>query len=372
MEKLLKILSQDIIPDMRIIAHFDMDAFFASIEEGDNPRFKGMPIVVGADPRDGNGRGVVSTANYRAREYGIHSAQPISVAWELSQTAKKQGKPAAIFMGVNIAKYADVSEKVMAIIRKHIPMVEQAGVDEAYADLSFVGSYAKAEIVCKEVKSEIKKREKLTVSVGIAPNKFIAKIASGIKKPDGLTMVRESEAERFLTPLPIREIPGVGPKTEALLLTRGIKRVRDLKKFNREELIGMLGKWGSDLYDKARAVDESEISEEHIPKSIGEEETFLEDSRDPNFISERLLSLTEMALRRLKTSGFKGFRTMVIKVRFADFETKTRSHTIGKPTANLEILQFEILRLFLPFFDKRGNPRRKAIRLIGVRLEKLS
>src|SRR3989338_1828137 len=145
-----------------------------------------MPVVVGADPRGGKGRGVVSTANYSAREYGIHSAQPISVAWGLSETAKRQGKPAAIFMGVNMAKYASVSGKVMAMIQKHIPQVEQAGIDEAYGDLSFTGSYREAEAVCKKIKAEIKKREKLTISVGIAPNKFIAKIASGIRKPDGL------------------------------------------------------------------------------------------------------------------------------------------------------------------------------------------
>ena len=357
---------------MRIIAHFDMDAFFAAIEERDNERFKGMPVVVGADPRGGNGRGVVSTANYIARGYGIHSAQPISTAWRLSEEAKRQGKPAAIFMGVDMEKYSSASEKVMTIIQKHVSMVEQAGIDEAYGDLSFTGSYKRAETICKKIKAEVKKRERLTVSVGIAPNKFIAKIASGIKKPDGLMVIKENEVEEFLKPLSVRQIPGVGPKTEMLLQRKRIKLVKDLKKFSREELIDWLGKWGSDLYDKARGVDDSPIVEEYAPKSVGEEETFSEDTRDPNFISEHLLVLGEAAFRRFRRSGFKSFRTIIIKVRFSDFETKTRSYTLGKPTSTLDVLRFEILRLLLPFLDKRENPKRKAIRLIGVRLEKLS
>ena len=357
---------------MRIIAHFDMDAFFASIEERDNPRFKGLPVVVGADPRGGNGRGVVSTAYYKARGYGIHSAQAISTAWRLSEAAKRQGKPATIFMGVNMEKYANVSGKVMTTIQKHIPKIEEAGIDEAYGDLSFAGSYAKAEAICKEVKSEIKKGEKLTISVGIAPNKFVAKIASGIKKPDGLTIIKENEVEEFLAPLSVRQIPGVGPKTEILLQRKRVKVVKDLKKFSREELIKWLGKWGSDLYDKARGRDDSPIVEEYTPKSVGEEETFLENTRDPNFISEHLLVLGEAAFRRFRRSGFKGFRTIIIKVRFSDFETKTRSYTLGKKASTLEVLLFEILRLLLPFLDKRKNPKGKAIRLIGVRLEKLS
>ena len=330
-----------------------------------------MPVVVGADPRDGKGRGVVSTANYIARGYGIHSAQAISVAWRLSEAAKREGKPAAIFMGVNMEKYADVSGKVMAAIQKHISRVEEAGIDEAYGDLSFAGSYAKAEAICKEVKSEIKKEQKLTISVGIAPNKFIAKIASGIKKPDGLTVIKESEVEKFLAPLSVRQIPGVGPKTEMLLQQKGIKLVKDLKKFSREELIEWLGKWGSDLYDKARGRDDSPLVEEYTPKSVGEEETFLKDSKDPGFVSERLLALGQEAFRRFKKSGFKNFKTITIKIRFSDFETKTHSYTLSKPTSTLGTLRFEILRLLLPFLDKRKNPKGKAIRLIGIRLERL-
>ncbi len=342
------------------------------MEEGDNERYKGMPIVVGADPRDGKGRGVVSTANYKAREYGIHSAQPISTAWRLAQAAKGQGKPFPIFMGVNMEKYADVSRKVMAAIQKHVPKVEQAGIDEAYGDLSFAGSYGKAEIICKKIKADIKKAERLTISVGIAPNKFIAKIASGIKKPDGLAVINKNETEEFLAPLAVRQIPGVGPKAELFLQERQVKTVGDLKQFSREELTEWLGKRGDDLWNKARGLDDAPITEEYVPKSIGEEETFLKDSRDPNFISERIALLTEAVLERLAESGFKNFRTIVIKIRFSDFETKTRSYTLKQPIAAMRVFQFEVLRLLLPFFDKRENPKKKAIRLIGVRVEKLS
>ncbi len=409
---------------MRIVAHFDMDAFFAAIEERDKPRLEGLPVVVGADPMDGRGRGVVSTANYKAREYGIHSAMPISEAWRLSEIARRKGEPETVFIGVNMGKYAEESEKIMEIIRTHVALVEQASVDEAYADLtpstlfrvnpesaeglSFVAGdhsliranrrmvddrYEKARELCKKIKKEVKEKRKLTVSVGVGPNKLIAKIASGMNKPDGLTIVREEEAEAFLEPMHIRKIPGIGPKTEEMFLKLGVKLVRDMKKFSKEEMEKMMGKWGLDLYEKVRGRDDSPVVEEYEAKSIGEEETFSEDTKDARFISERLNELCESVIdrladrslisarggqARLPASGgnrrigeLRGFRTVAIKVRFADFETKTRAHTLAKPASDLGTLKFEALRLLAPFLDKRENPRNKKIRLIGVRIEKL-
>src|SRR5438094_6142232 len=232
---------------MRIVAHIDMDAFYAAVEERDTPRFRGLPSAVGADPEGGKGRGVVSTANYKAREYGIHSAMPISTAWWLSEAARRQGKPPVVFLSVDMKKYAEVSQRVMAIIRGLAPVVEDAGIDEAYADLSFAGSYEKAEAVCRDIKQAIRDRERLTASVGIGPNKLIAKIASNEKKPDGLTVVHEREAEAFLEPLPVRKIPGIGPKTEAELAKQGVRLVRDLKRFSREELQERFGKRGAEV-----------------------------------------------------------------------------------------------------------------------------
>src|SRR3989344_8900142 len=163
---------------MRIIAHLDLDAFFAAVEERDKPRLKGRPIVIGADPEDGKGRGVLSTANYAARKYGIHSAMPISHAWRLAKEAEKQGQEPAIFLTGSYERYGEVSDKIMAIISKYSEHIEQASVDEAYIDLSYAQDFIKAAEICRQIKKEIKSKEKLTASVGLAPNKLIAKIAS--------------------------------------------------------------------------------------------------------------------------------------------------------------------------------------------------
>lgn len=355
----------------RIIGHLDMDAFFAAIEERDKPRIKGKPIVVGADPAGGRGRGVVSTANYKAREYGIHSAMPISTAWRLAEEARRRGEPPTVFMDGNFARYGEVSNRIMAIIRAHVPLLEEASVDEAYLDLSFTNSYGAAEKLCEKIKREIKDKEKLTSSIGIGPNKLIAKIASDFKKPDGLTVVIETEAEKFLEPMPIRKIPGIGPKTEAMFLKRSVKFIRDLKRFSEAELRGMLGKWGLALYRKARGLSDSPVVEEYEVKSIGEQETFPKDTKDPNFIAKRLKALSEAVIQRFEKSDFKTFRTVTVIVRFHDFETKSRSHTLRESASDMKTLEFEAMRLLVPFFDRRENPRQKPIRLIGVRVEKL-
>ena len=356
---------------MRIVAHIDMDAFFAAVEERDTPRFRGLPIAVGADPDGGRGRGVVAAANYRAREYGIHSALPISQAWRLSEAARRAGQPPVVFLSVDMKKYAAVSERVMAIIRSHAPVVEEAGIDEAYADLSFAGSYEKTEEVCRAIKAAIRAKERLTASVGLGPNKLIAKIASGENKPDGLTVVREDEAEAFLEPMPVRKMPGIGPKTEAELAKQGIALVRDLKRFSRQDLQEMFGKRGLDFYDEVRGLDESPLQEHAEPKSIGEEETFDRDTRDATFIGERLKTLCQEVMKRFTREGFETFRTVVVKVRFADFETHTRTHTLQNAANSPATLEREALKLLLPFLDRRENPQRKAIRLVGVRGEKL-
>lgn len=349
-----------------------MDAFFAAVEERDNPRWRGQPIVVGADPIGGRGRGVVATANYQARKYGIHSAMPISRAWQLSEAAKKRGEPAAIFLPGNYQRYEEISRRIFAILRKCSSLIEGAGIDEAYFDLSFAESYKKAQKICRQIKKEIKKKERLTASVGIGPNKLIAKIASDQKKPDGLTVITEREAEEFLAGLPIRKIPGIGPKTEALFKKQEVQMVRDLKKFSAVQLQEMLGKWGTELYQKIRGIDESLLQEEYEVKSIGEQETFTEDTREAVFIFGRLKILCQNVFERFRRGDFKNFKTVAIVVRFADFETKTRAHTLKESANSLKTLENEAIKLLLPFLDSRANPRRKSIRLIGVRLEKLS
>ncbi len=348
-----------------------MDAFFAAVEERDRPRIKGQPIVVGADPKGGTGRGVVSTANYKAREYGIRSALPISAAWRYSEAAKRKGLPPAVFLDVNMKRYSEVSGRIMAILKKHVPSVEEASVDEAYLDLSSAGSYENAEKLCWKIKDEIKSSEKLTASVGIGPNKLVAKIASDEHKPDGLTIIREESAEKFLEPLSVRKIPGIGPKTEERFRALSIRTVKDAKKFSKSELEEMLGKWGTELYDKLRARDDSSLVEEWVAKSVGEQETFEADTDNPNFLRERLRGLSDQVHARFRKGGFKSFRLVTVTVRFADFNTKTRSGTLKIKTNKKEALYFEALRLFMPFLDRRENPERKKIRLMGVRVEKL-
>ena len=355
----------------RVIAHLDMDAFFAAIEERDSPAFRGVPLVVGADPLGGKGRGVASTSNYLARAYGIHSATPISTAWRLSEAARHAGKPPVTFVSVDMTKYARVSEEVMQIVRRFIAKVEQASIDEAYGDLSWTESYEEAERICRQLKETITSEVLLTASVGIGPNKLVAKIASGWQKPNGLTVVREEQAEAFLSPLPIRVIPGIGPKTEAMLRERGIKVVDDLRRFSVHQLEQLLGKRGVALYDKARGRDDSPLEEYSEPKSIGEQETFESDTLDSQALFTQLERLTRGVIHRLTHEGFQAFRTVVLTIRFADFETKSRAHTLTVSASDPGVLQREGLKLLMPFLDRRENPRRKLIRLLGLRVEKL-
>jgi DNA polymerase IV (DinB-like DNA polymerase) len=356
----------------RIIAHLDMDAFFAAIEERDRPKFKGMPIVVGADPKDGLGRGIVSTANYEARKFGIHSAMPISTAWRLSQEAERKGAPKTVFLGGNYRKYSQVSSEIMDILKKYSNQIEQASVDEAYFDLSLSGGFEAAKEIAQKIKAEIEDKERLTASVGIGPNKLIAKIASDFQKPDGLTVVLLEDAEKFLEPLSVRKIPGIGPKTEEALYKLKIQFVKDLKNFKEEELEAAFGKWGKEIYRKIRGLDESLIVEDWEAKSVGEQETFEEDTSDTKFLLDRISAISREVFQRFQEEGFKNFKTVAITVRFADFSTKSRAHTLPSPARNAEVLQFEAVKLFMPFLDSRENKNKKKIRLLGVRVEKLA
>ncbi|UVT15177.1 MAG: DNA polymerase IV [Nitrospira sp.] len=357
---------------LRIIAHLDMDAFYAAIEERDTPAFRGIPLVVGADPLGGRGRGVASTSNYLARAYGIHSATPISTAWRLSEEARRAGKPPVTFVSVDMPKYTRVSEEVLQIVRRFIPQVEQASIDEVYGDLSWTESYEEAERLSYRLKETIRLEQQLTASVGIGPNKLIAKIASGWQKPNGLTIVNEEGAEAFLAPLSIRVIPGIGPKTEAMFRGKGITVVKELRALTLRQLDELLGKRGRILYDKARGRDDSPVEEYSEPKSIGEQETFESDTLDSQILLNQLDSLVRGVTDRLHHDAFQCFRTVVLTVRFADFVTKSRTQTLAMPTGDRAVLGREAMKLLLPFLDRRENPHRKRIRLLGLRVERLS
>lgn len=348
-----------------------MDAFFASVEERDKPYLLGLPVVVGADPLEGGGRGVVSTANYKAREYGIRSATPISKAWQFSEEAKSRGKAPAIFISPNFKKYTTASARVIKIIKKYARSIEEASIDEAYFDLSFTGSYKKAEALCRKIKKEIREKEHLSASIGIGPNKLIAKIASDFKKPDGLTVVTPKEAIDFLAPLSLRKISGIGPKTALLFSKRKILTVSDARKLTKAELIKMLGKWGTEFYGKLRGEDDSPLAKPELPKSIGEQETFPVDTRDPNVILPCVERMTQRIWSSILTSRFSGFKTLVIIVRFEDFKTISHAHTFKTHILSVKIFEREVLQRIIPFLDRRDNPNNKRIRLMGIRVEKL-
>ena len=342
--------------DNRIILHIDMDSFFASAEIRENPDLKGRPVVVGADPKAGKGRGVVSTASYEARKFGIRSGMPISRAYRLC--------PSAVFLPVNFSLYDRVSDEIMKILRSYAGKFQQVSIDEAYLDVSSIGSFEAAVELAKRIKQEIYGKEKLTCSVGIAPSKIIAKIASDYQKPDGLTSVEPSRIKEFLSPLPVRKIIGIGKKTEAELNAIGIKTIGQLAEYDIQKLISRFGKWGIYMHDLASGIDESEVEEEECCKSISRELTFEQDTDDPEILDRTLHSMAEDVHRALIEEGFL-FKTLTIKVRYSNFITRTRSRTLVHFTDDPAAIKSLSAELFRDFLDGR------KIRLVGIRLSNL-
>jgi DNA polymerase IV (DinB-like DNA polymerase) len=362
---------------MRIIVHIDMDAFYAAVEERYNPALRRLPVAVGADPKEGKGRGVVTTANYMARKYGIHSALPISRAWRLAEAARRRGEPATVFIPPNFPLYREVSARIMRVFERSADAFEEASIDEAYLDVSSLETFEAAAEHMTNLKAQIQEIEGLGCSIGIGPNKLIAKIASGYKKPQGLTLVPPEMVQEFLAPLPARVIPGIGPKGEAFLHQQNIRTIKDLSEIPAATLTGWFGKWGQRLFEKARGIDDSVVSNEWTRKSVGEQETFAEDTHSPAVVTERLYDMAKRIIAKLREKEFSGFRTVTLTVRFSDFQTANRSRStkngiaIDNDAEALRLLKQEALMLLLPFLDGRENPREKAIRLIGLRLEKL-
>jgi nucleotidyltransferase/DNA polymerase involved in DNA repair len=356
---------------VRTVVHLDMDAFYAAVEEREHPELRGRPLVVGADPKAGHGRGVVTTANYAARKYGIRSALPISRAWRFAEAARRRGEPEVVFVRGTHALYRAVSERIMAIASEGADAFEEASIDEAYLDLSSFGDFARAEAHVNALKAKIVAQEGLTCSAGVGPNKLVAKIASDFRKPDGLTIVRPEEVGAFLGPLAVRVIPGIGPKTQALLHGRGIETVAELRGVEAALLREWFGKWGEDLYQKVRGISDDPVSNEWERKSVGEQETFEEDTLDTALILDRARELAGGVFRRFVDERLRAFRTVTVTVRFSGFLTVSRSRTSKIPLTSEEQLQGEVRRLLEPFFNARENPKGKKIRLIGVRIEKL-
>jgi DNA polymerase IV (archaeal DinB-like DNA polymerase) len=355
----------------RIIAHVDMDAFYASVEERHHPELRGRPVVVGADPKGGAGRGVVTAASYAARKYGIRSALPISRAWRLAEAARKRGEPEVAFVRGDRALYLEVSRRVMALVADGADAFEEASIDEAYVDLSSLKDLDRVRAHAERLKRAILEHEGLTCSVGIGPNKLVAKIASDFRKPDGLTVVPPEAVLGFLDALPVRVIPGIGPKTEGFLHEQGIKVVAELRDVEVGRLREWFGKGGEDLHRKARGLSDDPVTNDWERKSVGEQETFETDSLDPAFVLGRAEALASTVFQRFVAEGFAAFRTVTVTVRYSGFLTVSRSRTGPAAWSGEAELQAEVRRLLEPFFDARENPKGKKIRLIGVRVEKL-
>jgi DNA polymerase-4 len=342
----------------RIIAHVDMDAFFASIEQRDNPQYRGKPVVVGADPKGGRGRGVVATCSYEARRFGIHSAQPISEAWRLC--------PHAVFLPPRGEAYEAASRHVRRVLEEFTPVIEEVSIDEAFLDLT--GSLhlftSKRELGLR-LQRRIEEETSLTASVGIAPNKMVAKIASDMNKPRGLVIVEPNEVEAFLRPLPVQKLWGVGEKTAKFLHEQGVKTIGDLADMPREKIAERFGKSGEYIWELAHGVDERPVEPETEAKSIGAEHTFEADTADFEFVKAVLLELCERVASRLRAEGVCG-RTVTTKLRFENFDTFTRARTVDTPVQSTSEI-FHVARSNMERVDRRG----RRVRLIGVTVSSL-
>jgi DNA polymerase-4 len=344
---------------LRTILHVDMDAFYAAVEQRDRPELRGRPVIVGADPRGGRGRGVVATASYEARRFGVGSAMPISQAWRAC--------PHGVYVRPDMEKYAAVSRQVMEVLRHFTDAVEPVSIDEAFLDVTgsrrlFAtgGTAATGEQIARALKAEIRDQTDLTASVGVATSKMVAKVASDMRKPDGLVVVAPGTEAAFLAPLPVRRLWGVGPKMEELLLKIGVHTIGDLAACDPARLERRLGTHGHDLVQLALGIDVREVVREgEAAKSLGQEHTFDADTGDVERLRATLLELCDAVARRLRQHGTPA-RTVTLKYRDEDFETCTRAETLRAATDSGDEIFAAAWRLF------RGVHGRRKVRLLGI------
>lgn len=334
-----------------MIIHLDMDAFFVSVEVREQPELAGLPVVVGGSA---NGRGVVAAANYEARKFGVFSAMPMANAMRLC--------PHLVCLPVNMPLYVNVSQIIHKIFYRYTPEIEPLSLDEAFLDVSASEKlFGTAAEIAKRIKSDIKEECQLIASAGVAPNKFVAKIASDIDKPDGFVVVEHGEVQNFLDPLPINRIWGVGKKTEKQLHQFGINTIFDLRKQSPDLLVQRFGKLGEHIYRLANGQDKREVVSDARAKSISSETTFSNDIQDKEVLLATLSQLSEQVAARLRDKNIKG-KTVSIKIRFHDFKTITRSKTLSERTFQTMQLWLTVKQLFLDAFQMGEM----SIRLVGV------
>jgi len=337
------------------IIHLDMDAFYPSVEVLDNPALKGKPVIVGGSKE----RGVVSSASYEARKFGIHSAQPIAKAKRLC--------PGGIFLPVRMSRYQEISKQVFGIFHRFTPLVEPISIDEAFLDVTdSIRLFGQPGNIAKKIKQIILTETGLTISAGVAPSKFVAKIASDIDKPDGLTVVHPDDVRDFLDPLPVKKMWGVGKVSQRLLSRLNIHNFRDLRQTPVKVLEKKFGKHGVKIHLLAMGVDERDVIPDHDVKSIGHEQTFLQDIISLDTVQKELLALGSKVARRMRQKGLKG-KTITLKVKYSDFVQITRSVTLPKSIDDGS----EIYSVACRLLEKTGVTK-KPVRLLGISLSRLS
>jgi DNA polymerase IV (DinB-like DNA polymerase) len=339
-----------------------MDAFYASVEMRDDPSLKGLPLVIGADPRGGKGRGVVCTASYEARKFGVRSAMPISQAWRLA--------PHATYIRPDFSKYGPASEAVMQVLERYADVLEQVGLDEAYLDVTqrTGGDWDLARSLALSLQAAVKRETGLSCSVGVAPCKAVAKVATDQRKPHGVTLVRPERVQVFLAPLPVRVLNGCGPKTAQALREEGLVTVGDLAAESRESMEQRFGSHGGWLWRIAQGDDPRRVEGTHgLRKSRGNETTFFTDLKDLEKVLRAAAELLEETLDHHDRRDRRAFSTLTVKVRYAGFVTLTRAKTVDVPfeterSDTVARAWATAKALLLPLLD--GRP----VRLVGVRL----
>lgn len=340
----------------RIILHADMDSFYASAEVRRRPELRGRPVVVGADPKAGTGRGVACTCSYEARAFGIRSAMPVSQAYTLC--------PHAVFLPPDFPYYAQVSREIMDLLRSYGFPFLQVSIDEAYLDLTSCGSFDTATDLARTIQKTITRHAGLSCSIGIAQGKILAKIASDFQKPGGMTVIMPGSAQVFLSPLPVKKIPGIGSRAGSELLEMGIRTIGDLAASDVQRLIGRFGRGAARFHVLARGIDDEGLESPDGIRSISRETTFETDTGDFRHLVCHLDRLTAAVHRNLSGESLR-CRTVTVKVRYQGYITRTKTRTLPCPTSDIGPILSCTRALFLETFD--GRP----VRLIGVRLSSL-
>lgn len=339
---------------VRNIIHLDMDAFYPAVEVLDHPELKGKPVIVGGL----SDRGVVSSASYEARKFGVHSAQPMVTARKLC--------PPGIFLPVRMGRYREVSEQVFRIFHHFTPLVEPLSIDEAFLDVTgSIRLFGEPAVIARKIQAMIVRETGLTASAGVAPSKFVAKIASDMDKPDGLTVVAPDEVRAFLDPLPIEKMWGVGKVTREALARLGVRTFRDLSRMPVKVLERRFGKQGLKMHGLSMGLDERPVEPDREIKSVGHEETFAHDIEDPDEARKEILALSNRVARRMRRKGIQG-KTITLKVKYSDFVQITRATTLPHATDDALEIFSNASRLLL---DTEAGKR--PVRLLGVSLSQL-